>query len=86
MQTTNHSLQHASDSAKSRGTSGIVGGIFRVYTEEEKAAAREKFTAEVTAEFAGKLENVTGWRKWWLEWRMTCEIDSRTHRFLYGGI
>jgi len=86
METTNHTLQNVSAREKSRGTSGIVGGMFRIYTEEEKATARKKATDEVTAEFAEKLKTVSGWRKRWLVWRMKCEIDSRTHRFLYGGI
>jgi len=86
VETTNHTQPLASGGAKSPGAAGIVGGFNRVYTDEEEASTREKITIEVTAEFAEKLKNTEGWRRRWLEWRMKCEIDSRTRRYLYGGI
>lgn len=75
--------------AKAMDSSGglrIVPPGMRVYADEETAQMREKFTAEVQAEHAGRLRTYQGVRLWWLKQRLRWEVEKRVYECKRKGI
>lgn len=64
----------------------IVPPFLRRYKEEEIAELRAKFTQEIYAEHAGKLQTYQGIRLWWLKKRLDLKVSSRVQEFLCKGI
>lgn len=64
----------------------IVPPDLRRYKEEEIAELRAKFTQEIYAEHAGKLQTYQGVRLWWLKKRLDMKVSSRVREFLYRRI
>jgi hypothetical protein len=64
----------------------IVPAGLRLHTEEETAELTAKFTQEVYAEHAGKLQTWQGVRLWWLKKRLDWKVASRVREFQHKGI
>ena len=64
----------------------IIPPELRRYKEEELARLRAKFTQEIYAEHAGKLQAYQGVRLWWLKKRLDWRVTIRAREFQNKGI
>lgn len=65
---------------------GIVPPNYRGYSEVETAALRERFSADVAAEYAAPLQASKGIRLWWLKWRLEQEVERRVREHKRQGV